>query len=357
MCTISLCMIVKDEEIVIERCIDSVKDVIDEIIIVDTGSTDSTIEKAKKYSSKIYKFKWIDDFAVARNYAFDKATKDYIFWIDADDVLDAKSKEDFLKLKDKLNDNVDYVTMDYILSLDINNNPLYISKRNRLVKREKNFKWIGKVHEYLEVSGRGLFSDISIRHLKIKNYTNRNLLIYKKMIENGEKLSTRDLYYYANELKDNGLYKEAINEYNKFLSLKDAWIEDTKAACEKIADCYLSLGNRDKEIKSLLYALKYDVPSPNLSVRLGEYFMREGKFKIAIFWFNEAINYKKDPNSLAIINNANITWVPALELCVCYYNLGDYEKAYYYNEEAAKFVPEHSSVVYNKKLFESMEII
>ena len=84
---ISLCMIVKDEEDVIARCLDSVKDLVDEIIIVDTGSTDRTKEIVSKYTDKIYDFEWVNDFSKARNFSFSKATKDYILWLDADDII------------------------------------------------------------------------------------------------------------------------------------------------------------------------------------------------------------------------------------------------------------------------------
>ena len=79
MITISLCMIVKNEEKVLARCLDSIADLMDEIIIVDTGSSDNTKEIAKKYTDKIYDFAWIDDFSAARNYSFSKATKEYIY--------------------------------------------------------------------------------------------------------------------------------------------------------------------------------------------------------------------------------------------------------------------------------------
>ena len=68
--SLSLCMIVKDEGKTLERCLNSVKSFINEIIIVDTGSKDNTVEIAKKFNAKIYKFKWIDDFSAARNFAF-----------------------------------------------------------------------------------------------------------------------------------------------------------------------------------------------------------------------------------------------------------------------------------------------
>ena len=77
MATVSLCMIVKNEEKVLGRCLDSAKEIADEIIIVDTGSTDRTKEIAAEYTEKIYDFEWNDDFSAARNESFRKATKDY----------------------------------------------------------------------------------------------------------------------------------------------------------------------------------------------------------------------------------------------------------------------------------------
>ena len=70
MIEISLCMIVKNEEKILTRCLDSVADLVDEIVIVDTGSTDATKKIAANYTDKIYDFTWVDDFSAARNFAF-----------------------------------------------------------------------------------------------------------------------------------------------------------------------------------------------------------------------------------------------------------------------------------------------
>ena len=99
MITISLCMIVKNEEEVLERCLNSLKGLMDEIIIVDTGSTDSTKEIAARYTDKIYDFSWCDDFAAARNFSFSKATQEYIYAPDADEVLDDTNRRRFMMLK------------------------------------------------------------------------------------------------------------------------------------------------------------------------------------------------------------------------------------------------------------------
>ena len=89
---ISLCMIVKNEEKNLPRCLDSVKGVVDEMIIVDTGSSDKTKEIASSYGAKVYDFEWMNDFAAARNYGLDKATGKWILVLDADEELENSTK-------------------------------------------------------------------------------------------------------------------------------------------------------------------------------------------------------------------------------------------------------------------------
>lgn len=96
---ISLCMIVKNEERVLARCLNSALRAVDEIITVDTGSTDKTKEIAARYSDKVFDFEWCDDFSAARNFAFSKAERDYILWLDADDVLLPPDLEKLIDLK------------------------------------------------------------------------------------------------------------------------------------------------------------------------------------------------------------------------------------------------------------------
>ena len=90
---VSLTMIVKDEEENLPHCLESVRGMFDEIVVVDTGSTDRTVEIARSFGAKVFDFAWVDDFAAARNEALSHATGDYAFWLDADDVVEPDERE------------------------------------------------------------------------------------------------------------------------------------------------------------------------------------------------------------------------------------------------------------------------
>ena len=134
MATVSLCMIVKNEEKVLSRCLDSVKDAVDEIIIVDTGSEDNTKNISSQYTDKIYDFKLVYDFSAARNFAFSKAEMDFAMWPDADDVFGKEDRENFIKLKENIPNNIDVVMMKYNTAFDEIGRPVFSYYRDRLIR-------------------------------------------------------------------------------------------------------------------------------------------------------------------------------------------------------------------------------
>ncbi|MFC1525851.1 glycosyltransferase [Candidatus Latescibacterota bacterium] len=95
---LSLCMIVRDEEERLGKCLESVRDLVDEIVVVDTGSTDRTVALAESFGARLGHFEWCDDFSAARNVSIGMATGDWIMWLDADDVLPAECHEQIRRL-------------------------------------------------------------------------------------------------------------------------------------------------------------------------------------------------------------------------------------------------------------------
>ncbi|GGG87267.1 tetratricopeptide repeat-containing glycosyltransferase family 2 protein [Paenibacillus radicis (ex Gao et al. 2016)] len=353
--SISLCMIVRNEEKSLGRCLSSVAQAVDEIIIIDTGSTDRTIEIARSYTNRIESFEWIDDFAAARNYAFSHATMDYILWLDADDILTPLDLRALLALKRTLASNVDSVSMYYDLAFDEYGKVTSRLRRNRLVKRERNYRWIGAVHEYLEVFGNIMPSDIAVTHQPDEqdSDSNRNLSIYEKRLARGERFSPRDLYYYANELKDHGRYEAAIRYYEQFLGTGKGWIEDNVAACAKLADCYSELEESRLMVDSLLRSFYYDHPRPEFCCRLGFYFLQQNEPKTAAYWYRLAAEADKPEQDWGFASMTCTTWLPHLQLCVCYDRLGKYDEANHHNELAARYRPEDPRIISNREYLQN----
>lgn len=354
MISISLCMIVKNEEELLARCLDTVKDIVDEINIVDTGSSDRTKEIAAQYTDRIFDFEWVNSFAAARNESFKYATKDYILYLDADDVLLEEDRVKLKKLKETLDPSVDSVSMYYDAGTDEYGNVTLRYRRNRLVKREKNYKWKGDCHQYLDVQGKIINSDIAITHKKVRHAVGRTVSIYENKIARGDTFTARDYFYYGNELRENGHYEKAIENYNKNISMKEGWVEDKIFACIFQADCYRYLGDMKNELSSLFRSFEFSSPRAEACSRIGYNFHRQRDYKTAAFWYELAIQQVPDPDRWSFIYTAYHTWYPHLQLCVCYYNLGDYQKAYEHNEQARKYRPEDKSVLHNKKLLEGI---
>lgn len=177
-------MIVKNEEMHIARCLDSVAGLVEEIVIVDTGSTDRTVEIVSQYTQKVYSYQWKDDFSDARNYSFSKATMDYCMWMDADDILEETEKDKFLQLKQSLPSDIDIVMMKYNTSFDEAGNPSFSYFRERWIRNCAEYRWIGAVHEVIPPRGRILHSDIAVCHKKIgPGDPDRNLKIYQKIAD------------------------------------------------------------------------------------------------------------------------------------------------------------------------------
>lgn len=354
MIDISLCMIVKNEEDVIGRCLECVKDIVDEIIIVDTGSTDSTVKIASNFTNNIYHFDWVDDFAKARNYSFSKATKDYILWLDADDVILEKDVLGLKHLKNTLDNSVDMVMMKYNVSFDENDNPILTYYRERLLSRKQNYKWISPIHEVISPNGNIIYSDIAISHKKLhSNDKTRNLRIFNKMIENGIELDARQKFYYARELYYHGQYEKSIEVFNNFLDSKQGWSENCISACIDLSNCYTNINNDYLALLSLFRSFEFDKPRPEVCCKLGNYFLEKQQINIAIFWYELAVSIKPNINNGGFYNEDYSGYIPYIQLCVCYDRIGDIEKAIFYNNKAGELKPSSSSYLYNKKYFEN----
>ena len=352
MVTISLCMIVRDEEAVLARCLDSVREAVDEMVIVDTGSLDRTKEIASLYTEKVYDFPWIDDFAAARNASFSRAGMDYCMWLDADDVMTKGERDRLIAWKEQADGSADAVMMKYAAGMDEEGRETFCYYRERLVRRDRGFRWKGRVHEAMEVHGNVEYLDIRVEHRSRKKiYGDRNLKIYERMRTEGEVLSARDLFYYGRELYYHGRYEEAVGCFLFFLDRKDGFLENQVEACRFASYCLYALGKEEKALQYLYRGLTYRAPGGELCCDLGEHFFNRRRWKEAAFWYGRALEAERKEGAGAFMIEDCYEYLPCIQLCVCCYHLGNQIKAEEYNERAGKIKPDSEAFLYNRSFF------
>lgn len=332
MIRISLCMIVKNEEKILKRCLDSVADLMDELIIVDTGSTDATKEIAASYpGAKIYDFTWIGDFAAARNFAFSKATGDYIYSADADEVLDEENRERFRILKEAMLPEIEIVQMKYANQLSFGTVYNFDEEyRPKLFKRVRNFIWEGAVHETILTTPVIYDSDIVILHMPENMHASRDFGIFEKLYKEGEGISKRLRTMYAKELFIAG-------EKEDFLHARDCFLEaavNPSGDAEEVKEANLVVAAASridgKTEDFFKYAMKVvaDNACSEICCELGDFYFDKGDFEEAVIWYYNA-RYETEP--LLCVRMAERE--PLEKMILCYEKLGNFEEALLYRQE------------------------
>ena len=290
MITISLCMIVKNEEPVLARCLDSIADLMDEIIVVDTGSSDRTREIAAHYTSKIYDYQWTNDFSAARNFSFSKATMEYIYTADADEILDEENRRRFLRLKSCLLPEIEIVQMKYINALELDT-VLNTQKeyRPKLFKRLRTFTWVDPVHETVRLQPVVFDSDIEILHKPQSLHSKRDFSIFIKAFEHDGRFSPKIRTMYAKELLKTGDTKDFMDAKPIFGIILE---NDTSDDARKEASCILAHiyrleGNKNEFFKLTMKDMLTD-PCSEICYELGMFFLTERDYAEAVLWFYNA---------------------------------------------------------------------
>lgn len=210
---ISLAMIVKNEAEVLEECLRSVKDLVDEVIVVDTGSVDGTIEIAKKMGAKVYEFQWCNDFSMARNFASEKCNGNWILALDADEVVNIGEKQTLINFAFNNPSGIGRIKIEskFIDGNEISYSSEYVSRFY-----PKGLLYKGCIHEQLD----SLFPRSNI-NLKVmhsgyfnKDKSKRNLELLFKELEN-DKNDNYILYQIARTLHVAKRYEEADMYFEK----------------------------------------------------------------------------------------------------------------------------------------------
>lgn len=332
MISISLCMIVKNEEKVLARCLDSIADLMDEIVIVDTGSEDRTKEIASCYTKKIYDFQWTDDFSAARNFAFSKAQKEYIYSADADEVLSEDNRARFRLLKQTLLPEIEIVQMKYANQLQhgavYNFDEEY---RPKLFKRKRDFVWLDPIHEQVRLEPVVYDSDITVTHMPQQNHAGRDLENFRKHTLGGAVLSRRLHNLYARELYLAG-EREDFAQAEEFFQKSAADVarspEEILEACCVAARAARFSGDVTAFFK---YASKVIAGEgcSEICCELGHFYEERQDFEEAAIWYYNAVYETSPVLSIACGGREGLQG-----LVRCYRQLGNEEQAAVYAAES-----------------------
>jgi glycosyltransferase involved in cell wall biosynthesis len=240
--SVSLTMIVRNEERNLPLCLESVQGLFDEIVIVDTGSTDRTKEIATAFGGRVLDFPWIDDFAAARNVSLANATGDFVLWLDADDVIEPQQKGKLAALLKSL--RIDTPTA-YALRCICNiegGAAQIIADQPRLFPRMEGMRWVYRIHEQIipalhQARVPVVWTDVAIQHTGYadpvvhENKRQRNFRLLCR--ELAERPDDPFIYYYLGTLSfERKLWQEALGYFTVSLA---KWGTTESIACKLYA--------------------------------------------------------------------------------------------------------------------------
>ena len=389
--TISLSLIAKNEEKNIRRLLDSVAGCFDEIVLVDTGSTDKTKEIALEYGCKVYDFTWVNSFSKARNFSFSKTTSDYVMWMDLDDEL--HNREAFIKWRDYAMSFQDCFLATYHYALDKDKKPIISFVRERVFRKAVNPTWQYDLHEGIVPKNewtRFYVTTWAINHMRdmedIQADKSRNIKILEEIKDT---FDGRMHFYYGKELYEAGRFTDAVHAMEVAIKRSDIEFHDKVLAYQYGSYAALSCFGQTKEEfkeerlrhvkKAIDFAadgIKLDPNRAELQVACGDAYLQAGDLVKSIPYFTAAKHCFNPKSTGSAYEGALYSFVncygelPSLQLSKVYFNIGQLEKAeaeakecaeLYKNQEALKIIDEikriKGLVTINNNQVETQDIV
>ena len=302
-------MITKNEEKWLKKSIDSVRHIVDEIIVVDTGSTDKTVDIAKQCGATVISFKWTDDFSAARNESLKHATKDWILVLDADEVISEKDHHKILEIITKQVDACLLIQRNYTIMESgkgllaetgwVPIDDFYEEAKGfsgfqpnpvvRLFRNKKEYRYRYRVHEdvypsVVEQNGVIDMVNIVVHHfhaLKSHQFTNDKIKKYEELIEQQMKEypdDTNVLQFYVNRLLRHGQIDEAVPVLERILSINPSH----GIAHKLLGMIFLKKQQEEKALGHLANAIQSIPKDPDSYLELARYFQAKGNTKQAM---------------------------------------------------------------------------
>ena len=324
--TISACMIVKDEERLLARCLDSFGAAFDELCVVDTGSTDGTMAIAAARGARVQRISAcngpdgrISDFSLARNAALAMATSPWLLWMDADDVLLPGGA-------DRLRAHAGAGDCDGVSVTIRWNSDCWLQMR--LMRNQPGHRFIGRVHEYVPAAGRvAIDREVVVDHLPDKRNKEgsleRNLRILTAEAK-ADPRNARTLYYLANALRLAGRHEQAITQYRRYLALGFDFHCERYSAAHFIASCFFGLKRWHDAIDAAWQALRIDPRYAETHCLIADCYGELRQYAFSRQWYASALACGAPPgDAVLFVDGSKYDAYPRLGIAVCDRHLGN----------------------------------
>ena len=345
--TVALCLICKNEQNNIAGLMEDACPILEEVIVVDTGSTDKTLsileEKKAKYPNlQIHHFTWTHNFSEARNYSFSLAGNvDWIFWVDGDDRVDPAALKHFKENILDSNPNVEAWLLPYIYAKYPDGSPKTYLTRERFLRKTKNPRWVGAIHETVDIHflRQMNYDNLKIEHNAEGKYIEprRNLKILTKEFEKDPN-DPRTAFYYAKELFDH-IDPIATEKLIHYINLPYKYWDDEIAARFRLAKTYVAENKLREAIQTVepIYHLDGTRRRSEYYFIFGEVEFKLKNYEVAIKWYERCLC--EPPGPPRVLSLEYWTWHPLKKIAECYRELGDWEKCYEYANKVTEVLP------------------
>ena len=297
---ISLCMIVRDNEAIIQESLQSICPWVDEMIVVDTGSRDRTPEIARSLGAKVSYFPWIDDFSAARNASLDAATGEWLFWMDSDDVISPECGQQLRALADGPHSPE---TLGYVMQVHCPGIPVTdvtVVDHVKLIRKRPDLRFEGRIHEQIlsairRAGGEVAWTDIYVTHKhaaltpqdRLRKFT-RDLRILKTDLEERPE-HPFVLFNLGMTLADMGEYEQACDYLDRSVRASGPQESHLRKAYALRIACSLQLGDTQQAEHTCQLARQMFPEDPELLFRAGIVAHQRKDYPAAIARYRELL--------------------------------------------------------------------
>jgi len=350
--TVSLVMICKNEIKNAAILLAQVLPVLEEVVVVDTGSTDGTLQLLQELTQihtnlRLYQFDWIEDFSAARNYSFTHATKDWIFWLDLDDQIDPVQLKSF-KDNELDNPDVDCWLLDYIYSRYPDGTPQSTLGRERFIRRASRPRFYGAIHECIDIScmRQRHFDGLKVVHHrdgKVIDY-GRNIRILTAEYEK-KKNDPRTAYYFGKELFDH-MDPRSTEVLERYLTLPGRYYDDEVNARFRLAKQYLHQKKHRDALRQAeeIYHLDSTRDRAEGYFIFGEVEKDLKNYRVAIKWYERCLVTPPPPPR--VLSLEYYGWHPLKRIAECYGEQRKYAQMFDYATRVKQLLPNDAGIVH-----------